>query len=186
MSNKADGLATAIDEMPIEKLEQTEDDQAELFGGLGPALIPSQQNDPEVVRTGRPGRPKGAKNKSTKEWAGLILSQYQSPLIFLAEAYSRPVDQLASELDCDQLEAFKVQCASAGKLAEYVHQKQPVALSVDQKSAGTLIINTGLPVQDRPNAGVLGSPVAPENIPIDQGLRCLGGEKSDGKKSDGG
>jgi len=184
MSSKADGLATAIDSMPVDKLDDEPAGQDDLFGGLGPALVPTHQNDPDVVRTGRPGRPKGAKNKSTKEWSAFVLSRYQSPLIFLAETYSRPVVQLAGELACDPLEAFKVQCAAAGKLAEYVHQKQPVAVQVDQKSAGTLIIQTGLPGDERPAAGVLGDPEPPEKTVENQQLTYLSNKKSDKGKSD--
>ncbi|CAN1721982.1 conserved protein of unknown function [Hyphomicrobium sp. 1Nfss2.1] len=55
---------------------------------------------PEAKGTSGPkgGRPKGARNRSTEEWRSFILSKYRSPLVFLAEMWSRTPAQLAAEL----------------------------------------------------------------------------------------
>lgn len=89
------------------------------------------------------GRPAGSKNRRTQEMADFILSQYRSPLIALAETYSRPVQDLAKELACDKLEAFKLQMAAAKELAPYVHQKMPMAVDVGEGGLIGLTINLG-------------------------------------------
>jgi len=55
---------------------------------------------PEAKGTSGPkgGRPKGARNRSTEEWRSFVLSKYRSPLVFLAEMWSRTPAQLAAEL----------------------------------------------------------------------------------------
>ncbi len=70
------------------------DEQAELFADADDAPMPM----PAAERTGQPGRPKGARNRSTEEWRRHILSRYRSPAVFLAEMYSRTPAQLAAEL----------------------------------------------------------------------------------------
>lgn len=77
-----------------------------------------------------PGRPAGAVNKRTEGWAKFLLSRYQSPLIGLAETYSRPVADLAMELGCTKLEAFKLQMQAKAELAPYLHGKMPVEISL--------------------------------------------------------
>lgn len=89
------------------------------------------------------GRPRGALNKNTKEWRDYILSRYQSPLVALAETYSRPVDVLMKELNCSRLDAFKLQIAAAKELAPYIHQKQPIAVEAGEGGLINLVINTG-------------------------------------------
>ena len=146
------GIAAAIDDLGTDDLEQVEPVQLDMFAS--PALSRARNGRGEVIealpeRTGRPGRPKGARNRSTQAWTQYILSRYQSPLVFLAETMSRPATDLAAELECDQLEAFKIQMVAASKLAEYVHQKQPVSADREGVSAGRLVINTKMPSTDR-------------------------------------
>jgi hypothetical protein len=89
------------------------------------------------------GRPAGAKNKSSKEWADFLLAQYRSPLVVLAETYSRPKEDLAEELGISKAEAFKLQLHAARELAPYVHQKQPTAIDAGENGLIHLTINTG-------------------------------------------
>lgn len=88
-----------------------------------------------------PGRPPGSKNKRTEEWVEFILSRYRSPLVVLAEVYSRSVVELAKELGCDRLEAFDRQLQAARVLAPYLHQAQPQAVRIDGKGILQLVIN---------------------------------------------
>jgi hypothetical protein len=91
------------------------------------------------------GRPAGSINRNTKEWREYILQRYQSPLIAMAETYSRPTEVLAKELGCSKLEAFNLQQKAAADLAPYVHQKMPMAIEAGEGGLINLIINTGSP-----------------------------------------
>lgn len=73
-----------------------EGEQPELFADADDAPLPM----PEAKGTSGPkgGRPKGSRNRSTEEWRQFILSKYRSPLVFLAETWSRTPAQLAAEL----------------------------------------------------------------------------------------
>ncbi len=79
----------------------------------------------KAVQSGGVGRPAGKLNRTTEEWRDYLLGQFRSPLVILAETYSRPVMVLAAELGCTPLEAFKQQMAAAKELAPYIHQKLP-------------------------------------------------------------
>lgn len=77
------------------------------------------------------GRPAGSVARKTAEWAAFMLSRYRSPLVVMAETYSRPLRDLAEELGCTPLEAFELQQKAAAELAPYVHSKQPTGLQLD-------------------------------------------------------
>jgi len=77
-----------------------------------------------------PGRPKGAKNKSTEQMRTFLLSQYTHPLVVLMQYASRPLALLAAELKCDLVDAAKIQLAAANNVAPYVAQKMPQALEL--------------------------------------------------------
>jgi hypothetical protein len=95
-----------------------------------PAAIADAGASDEIAQRSGPGRPAGSRNKRTQEWADFVLSRYSSPLIGMAETYSRPVEDLARELGCTRLEAFKLQLQAREALAPYVHQKQPQAIDL--------------------------------------------------------
>lgn len=76
----------------------------------------------------RPGRPAGSVARHTAEWRQLILTRYRSPLVAMAETYSRPVEELAKELGCTRREAFEIQMRAAAELAPFVHSKMPIAV----------------------------------------------------------
>lgn len=90
-----------------------------------------------------PGRPAGSKNKNTEAWRDYILSRYPSPLVALAETYSRPLDQLKAELHCTALDAFKLQLTAAKELAPYLHGKMPTEVDLGDGGLIHLTINTG-------------------------------------------
>ncbi|WP_148219319.1 hypothetical protein [Azospirillum sp. B510] len=81
-------------------------------------------------RRGR-GRPAGSRNRRTEDWARLVLSTHRSPLLVLADFYSMPVEELARRLQCDLLDAAKLQITAARDLAPYVHQRLPQAVNLD-------------------------------------------------------
>ena len=83
----------------------------------------------EQLRRG-PGRPPGALNKKTSDWARFILERYRSPLVFLAEVYSRRVQDLAAEIGAKPAEALEIQRRAAEALAPYLHGKMPVQVEV--------------------------------------------------------
>lgn len=133
--------------------------QEELFGAAD-APLPL----PEKGKSGsKGGRPAGARNRSTEEWARFLLSRSQSPLVVLAEIYSRPVAELTRELQalaseqkkavwCDgvvvgyeavhinPLDVLKLQMQAAQALAPYLHKQQPKAIEVDQRTRGIVIL----------------------------------------------
>lgn len=124
-------------------------------------LAPAGQGDTaqrRVERSGKVGRPRGAVNKKTRDWAEYLLSRYPSPLQGLAEIYSRPVRDLAIELGYIQFDKdgrvtrkakpeelhdlLKTQISAADKLAPYMHSKKPIGIDTGDQSLFQLTINT--------------------------------------------
>jgi hypothetical protein len=89
-----------------------------------------------------PGRPKGATNKRTTEWADYILARYGSPLEAMASYWARPVAVLAAELGCSAFEAARLALIAAKESAPYVHAKMPVMVDVEGLGQVNLTINT--------------------------------------------
>lgn len=102
----------------------------------------------EREKRGR-GRPAGSVNKSTQEWSRYIQTNYRSPLEFFAETCNRPALQLAKELDCEPLEAFKAQMICAKELAPYLHSKMPAAAGGDREPVQIVIEAGGVDVTDQ-------------------------------------
>lgn len=130
---EAQGGVAVPDLMPVEQLDLLPLRKAGADGQTEIQDLPSRGA----------GRPPGAKNRRTQEMADYLLSRYQSPLVALAETYSRNVRDLAKELACDKLEAFKLQIAAAKELAPYLHQKLPIAIDTGEKGLIHLTINAG-------------------------------------------
>jgi hypothetical protein len=104
----------------------------------------------------RPGRPAGSVARVTAEWRQMMLSRYRSPLIVMAEAYSRPVEELAKALGCTRKEAFELQLRAAAELAPFVHSKMPIAVTGDQAPPTPVV----LAVTER-QAAALGAAMVP-------------------------
>lgn len=77
------------------------------------------------------GRPAGSVARRTEDWQRFMLGQYRSPLVVLAETFTRPTGQLARELGCTHAEAFAFQMQAARELAPYLHSKMPQAVRLD-------------------------------------------------------
>jgi hypothetical protein len=73
-----------------------EGEQPELFADADDAPMPMPAA--KGISGPKGGRPKGARNRSTEEWRQFILSKYRSPLVFLAEMWSRTPAELAEQL----------------------------------------------------------------------------------------
>ncbi|PWR24972.1 hypothetical protein [Zavarzinia aquatilis] len=111
---------------------------------------------PAPAGGGRGGRPKGAKNKRTEDWVNFILGRYRSPLVGLAEVFSRPVGELAKELGCKPLEAFQLQLRAMDILAPYLHQRLPQAIQIDNKGLPLLAIGAFAGASAGPAGGLFG------------------------------
>lgn len=130
---KLAGLEKVVDEavrqVRPEAAGEAEAEQPSLLPlGVVAELGEDPQGEPVAERRG--GRPAGARNRKTKEWVEYLQRRYPSPLVALAETYSRPVAELARELGCTRLEAFDRQIEAAKHLAPYMHQKLPTAIEV--------------------------------------------------------
>lgn len=95
------------------------------------------------------GRPVGARNKRTQEWADYILSRYTSPLEVLAQLAVARVDVLAEQLGCTRLEAMQEKRQAAIALVPFIHQKQPLAVNLTNKTVVYLNIVEGEPLVPR-------------------------------------
>lgn len=108
------------------------------------------------------GRPAGARNRSTEEWARFMLAQYRSPLVVLAELYSRPTGELVDQLQAmadkhkswretkdggyyervavSPVDVLRMQRDAAVALAPYLHQQQPKAITVENRPHGIVVL----------------------------------------------
>lgn len=102
------------------------------------------------------GRPPGAVARAAADWRAFMLARYRSPLVVLAEAWSRPTQQLAAELGCTPLEAFQEQMKAAREGAAYLHSKAPVAVQVDGAAVAPVVVAVTPGIAAR-----LGMPSAP-------------------------
>lgn len=134
------GLQTAIEAIGVGQAPTAGAEQLPL---LPLPLVDSEAAIAEAAVHRGPGRPAGSRNKRTEEWVDYILGRYRSPLVVLAETYSRPVQELAKELGCTKAEAFDRQQAAARAILPYVHQEQPKALQLDGRGMMQLVIETG-------------------------------------------
>lgn len=144
--NEKSGLGSAVDAlMEGQEPPAPNAEQLPLLPGAGESqeAIPTEGEGAPPGHRG-PGRPPGARNKRTEEWTEYILSRHKSPLVFLAEQYTKSLKELVEELKCDPLDARKLQVQAARDLAPYVHQKQPVAMEIEGKGR-VLLIASGLP-----------------------------------------
>jgi hypothetical protein len=91
------------------------------------------------------------------------------------------VHELARDLDCEALDALKVQRDAAAALAPYIHQRMPQAVQIDERKVGLLMI--GDLRQDVTALG--GLPIAPDENEENQGVIDGEARQSDGDKSDG-
>lgn len=112
-------MAAAVREAQVATLERRTAEQLSLLPGPAAAAEAERRTD-----EGRgPGRPKGARDRRTTDLVKFILANYRDPALFLADTFSRPLEQLAEELGCTKLEAYQIQMVAAKELHPYVRGK---------------------------------------------------------------
>jgi hypothetical protein len=148
VADERTGIKTAIAEV-AEAVNATEPEAAdEQLPLLSLPMVQDEQAAPRTA-TGKPGRPPGARNKSTEEWKHLFLTKYRSPLFAAGELYSRPVEQLAADLGLDwarldfdqKVRLLTFQRDTALGVMPFVHSKQPLAVQVDSKGIVQVILS---------------------------------------------
>ncbi len=89
----------------------------------------------------RIGRPRGARNRRTKEMVDWLLNArgLKPPLEFLLELLDKSTIELI-ELGVKAEEALKLKVHAATAALPYVHQKQPMAVEAVGKTAGLLVL----------------------------------------------
>ena len=202
MSGRQDtgGLATALAMLGAAGATSVNEDQPDMFEADAPLSLP-EATKPE--RTGKAGRPPGARNKSTDEWVSYFLGRYRSPLTALAELYSRPLEALVDDLQAmadkhkswietkdggrwervaiSPLDVLKMQRDAATALLPYIHKKQPLDLQVDMRRPGIVVVG------DLNVAGAIGEDDVALPLPqIVENQRVIEVDpmKSDGQSSD--
>jgi hypothetical protein len=136
MAESAKGTKTAVD-LVMEQAEPLleEPEQLDLLG------LPVRATVDGAPRG--PGRPIGARNKRTVEFAKFLLSRYASPLEVLAQMAVAPAAELARALSCSALEAFQEKRHAAIALAPYLHERQPIAVNLTDRKVVYLHIEVG-------------------------------------------
>ncbi len=161
------GIRAAIhDAGPLLPLRDA--DQLDLLADGGEVKI----HHVHAAERGR-GRPTGVRNKRTEEVRSYILRRYAHPLEFLAQVWSRPVDMLASELNCTKKEAAFLQVRAAGEGLPYLEGKMPIAIDLTAKGDFNLLI-PGINITHEDAALALTG----DFIPYDEYSEALEGEAS--------
>lgn len=140
------GLKTAVSQLhnphaPLPGADQSVQEALPLPLSEADTLPVLEKNAFQISATRGPGRPKGAINRNTKELREYLLSRHRHPAEVLAEAYSRPLEVMARELNCSKLDAYKIQQGAAEALLPYVAQKMPQAIEAGENGLIQLFIN---------------------------------------------
>lgn len=93
----------------------------------------------EAARRGR-GRPRGSLNKRNAKFREQLLALYGHPAEVLARAAFSPVEVLAAQLKCTELEAGQLAIRAAAELLPYVEGKQPVQVEISRRSDVVLVM----------------------------------------------
>lgn len=196
------GLATVLQLLgAMGRPEAGGAEQVDLFEAEAPLpLAPAA--GPETRKAGRPA---GSRNRSTSEWVNFFLSQNRSPLSVLGNIVSQPLEQLVDQLQTmadkhavlrvgeaggmsvavariSPLEVLKLQRDAAVALLPYIHRKQPMAVEIEQKQRGVVLIGD-LDVTDLGDDDDLALPLPP--IVENQQVTVSSDAKSDASQSDG-
>lgn len=206
MADRVDtgGLSAALKMLGAAGHVDVNDDQPDMFEADAPLPLPISRPEPKSGA----GRPPGARNRSTEEWARFLLNQGRSPLTVLQQLYSRPTEELVDQLQAmadkhksyvetkdggrwervaiNPLDVLKMQRDAAIALAPYVHKKQPLAIEVDERRLGITIIGDlgGDLGGDEDGLALTLAPIE-ENQQLASVGATIGQDASDSKQSDG-
>lgn len=130
MAEKA-GIAAALESLgATAEPELAEAEQLELLPSL-PAAIGADG----VARPRGPGRPPGARNRSTEAWRAYLLQRFGSPLEALLQVATAKTSELARDMGLKPGDAFRIQVDALEAALPYVHQKLPQAVEVHGEGA---------------------------------------------------
>lgn len=134
--------------MAADLLAEAADDGAETLEGQGWLL----DEPPAPPRS--PGRPKGARNKSSQQLLAAVQALGADPAMSLVRTYSMDVKALSRKLGCEPLEALKVQVDAMKAVLPYVRSRAPQEHHV--KGENVTLVLGALQVDD-PDAGLGGA-----------------------------
>jgi hypothetical protein len=81
----------------------------------------------------RIGRPPGARNKRTVEFAEYLLNKYTSPAEGLLQIAAMSIEELVAATGCTRLEALQEKRLSMIPLLPYLHSKMPVSIDITNR-----------------------------------------------------
>jgi hypothetical protein len=129
------GLAAVLDDLdPTSEGPMPEAEQLDLLG------LPERRGGTELAPR-KPGRPLGARNRRTQEWADYITRHYGNPLVGLAQLAMASVAELHVRLGCTPLEAMQEKRLAMIALLPYIAQRQPLAVDVTNRQVVYLNIS---------------------------------------------
>lgn len=194
------GLRSALELLAVQAGEAAGavgEAEEDLFGEA-PRLV-----EAKGVSGPKGGRPKGARNRSTDQWAQWLLARYGSSLDVLGQLMTAPTGKLVDELQAmadkhkkwretkeggywtvvqiDPLAVLKLQMAAAQGLALYQHKQQPKALELDSRPRGVVVLaDCEMDAGDVIDGDALPISASQQNQGVSDGARC----QSDGEPSD--
>lgn len=133
-------------------LAEVEPDQDELFGDEmeEEAHASADQFGALTAVKGR-GRPKGARNRTTKRTIELILASKRDPLLFLADIVTMQPAEVGKLYGCEGAQALGHQIRAASELAGYIHSKKPTDVKVSGEGFIGVTIQLGGPGDAQPD-----------------------------------
>lgn len=139
MAEDVDGFAAAVEQaMELAPALPVRGATAEQL-----ALLPETgritRDQVEALPRGR-GRPPGASNRRTAAWRDYLLSRYTHPLETLMAIQSTPVDVLAAELGCKQIEALAIIKSAAAEAAPYMESKMATVIDATNTQRVAIIM----------------------------------------------
>lgn len=137
------GLGVALPAALAAHEEPEDAEQLDLLGLPQPGTIAGQAALDVIVKSGRAGRPKGARNKRTVKTVEWLLSVHQDPRAVLMAIAEAPVEELVIRLGCKPLEALQEKRLAAIGVLPYVAQRQPLAIDLTERKIVFLSIDGG-------------------------------------------
>ncbi len=136
------GLSVALP-AAIEAFEEPGDAEQMDLLGLPEPTDTVERVALEQLRTGRAGRPKGARNKRTVRSVEWLLSTHRDPRAVLLAIAEASTEELALALGCKPLEALQEKRLAAIGVLPYVAQRMPLAIDLTERKIVFLSIDAG-------------------------------------------